>query len=311
MFIRFELPTNRFLQKDENLRSFHSTLDIHHILAMSVDFFDQRLASLKADLKVYGKEIVDHVTSLYGINAPDSRFELKNDAFSMLNVLQIDVAEIVKEAQERNEFKAKHSSEIEECTRLSNLLTQISHIVDRITECEGLVNKISLIPACKAIEQISHTLDRLPGPNTEIGSGTVCTLLNKENKLLHCRLTAKLHRILNECVHFEYGRISVHTELKGVLRSEDTILEHPVKLADLWTAINLCNRTDEAVDHLLKALWTHVVRPLWREKRAAAPRVNRAEEHCAVELLLDSILRDGKAFDAGSHNSANNGKCVQ
>lgn len=274
----------------------------------SVDFFDQRLASLKADLKVYGKEIVDHVTSLYGINVPDSRFELKNDAFSMLNVLQIDVAEIIKEAQEKNEFRAQHSSEIEECSRLANLLTQISNIVDRITECETLVNKISLIPACKAIEQISATLDKLPGTNTEIGSGAVCSLLKKENKLLHCRLTSKLNRILKESIQFEYGHISVHSELKGVLRSEDTIINDPIKLSDVWRAVNLSNRTDEAVDDLLRNLWTYILKPLWREKRAQAPRLSRLEEHCVSELLLENIVREGKTFEAGSGGtSANKG----
>ena len=75
--------------------------------AMSVEFFDQRLASLKTDLKVYGGEIVEYVSSLYSINQPDSRFELKNDAFSMLNVLQIDVAEILKESQQRTDQKSQ------------------------------------------------------------------------------------------------------------------------------------------------------------------------------------------------------------
>eukprot|EP00598_Pedospumella_elongata_P000537 CAMPEP_0184980010 /NCGR_PEP_ID=MMETSP1098-20130426/10064_1 /TAXON_ID=89044 /ORGANISM="Spumella elongata, Strain CCAP 955/1" /LENGTH=154 /DNA_ID=CAMNT_0027503357 /DNA_START=46 /DNA_END=506 /DNA_ORIENTATION=- len=154
---------------------------------MSAEFFDQRLASLKTDLKLYGGEIVDYVSSLYGTNQPDSRFELKNDAFSMLNVLQIDVAEILKESQQRKDQKAQHAMDIEECSQLTNTLTHISSIVDKIADCEALIGKMMLVPACHAIEQLNIALDGLPGPNTEIGSGKVCSILRKECKLLNSR----------------------------------------------------------------------------------------------------------------------------
>ena len=197
---------------------------------MSLEFFDQRLAALKSELKTYGAEIVEHVTSLYDVNRPDSRFDLKNDAFSMLNVLQIDISEILKESQSRNDQKAQHAAEIEECSRLANLLSHISSLIDQISECENMISKISLVPACKSIEHITKSLSELPGSNSEIGSGKVCAILKKESKLLQCRLTAKLNRIFKECVHFEYGRISVHHELKGVLRSEDTIINEAISL---------------------------------------------------------------------------------
>jgi hypothetical protein len=280
---------------------------------MSVEFFDQRLASLKTDLKIYGDEIVEYVSSLYGINQPESRFELKNDAFSMLNVLQIDVAEILKESQQRSDQKSQHASDIEECNQLAKTLTHISSLVDQIADCEASISKMMLIPACHAIEQINLSLEGLPSPNTELGSGTLCTVLKKECKLLNSRLCSKLTRILKESVQFEYGHISVHSELRGVLRSEDTIINDPIALKDVWTAINLTARDDEIVEMLLKSLWTYVLRPLWREKKAPAPRTHREADHGisgVSELLLENILREGRALESGNHKQGGGGNAA-
>ena len=279
---------------------------------MSAEFFDQRLASLKTDLKLYGGEIVDYVSSLYGTNQPDSRFELKNDAFSMLNVLQIDVAEILKESQQRKDQKAQHAMDIEECSQLTNTLTHISSIVDKIADCEALIGKMMLVPAYHAIEQLNISLEGLPGPNTEIGSGKVCSILRKECNLLNSRLHSKLMRILKESVQFEPGHIAVHQELRGVLRAEDTIINEPIALKEVWTAINLTGRDDEAVDVLLRQLWTCLVRPLWREKKSTAPRVHRVAERGVsagvAELLLEAVAREGRSLDATGHSKTSSGK---
>jgi len=267
-------------------------------MASSQDFFDQRLTSLKTELKTYGAEIVDHVTSLYGKNRMDSRFDLKNDAFSMLSVLRIDVAEIIKEYQEKKEYKELHAAELEECSQLSELLTHIATVIDKISHCESLISQVLLIPACEAIDEVSNALNNLPGPSTEIGSGKVCNILRKEVKLLHCRLVSKLNRILKESIQFDYGRITIHQELKGVLRSEDIIINEPIKLTDVWTAVHLCHRGDEMTERLLKELWQYILFPLWREKKAQSPRCCRIEEHGVSELHFEHIAREGKAHEA-------------
>jgi hypothetical protein len=268
-------------------------------MTSSQDFFDQRLSALKDELKTYGREIVEHVTSLYGTNSAESKFDLKNDAFSMLSVLQIDVAEILKESQQRREYREMHAVELDECSNLAKILSQISSLIDKISECESLISKISLIPACEAIERIHQLLSELPGPSSEIGSGKVCSILRKETKLLHCRLTAKLTRILTESVQFDFGRVSVHRELKGVLRSEDIIINEPIALRDVWAAVTLCRRTDEVVEGLLRDLWTFILRPLWREKKPQAPRSSCVEEHRLAELHLESVAREGRSYDSG------------
>jgi hypothetical protein len=271
---------------------------------MSLQQFDQRLSSLKADLKMYGEDIVTHVLSLYDITQPGARFELKNDPFSMLSVLQTDITEILKETQDKAEYRTQHSGDIDECKRLSKLLAQISQVVDKIVECEGLISKMALIAACKSIDQIAAALDDLPSTSTELGMGRVCKVLRKEHNLLRCRLSAKVNRIFKEAVQFDFGHITVHRELKGILRSEDAMIPDAISLTDVWAALNLLHLEDAAVETVLRSVWAYLLKPLWREKKTQAPRTSRQEEPNASEFVLDSIVREGKTLESASRSAA-------
>jgi hypothetical protein len=262
--------------------------------------FNQRLSSLKADLALYGDDIVAHINSLYNVTTMGSRFELKNDPFGMLGVLQVDVAELLKETQLKADFKTAHAADIDECKRLITVLSHVSQTVDKITECEALVTKMSLIAACNGLSQLKVLLDGLPSPSTELGIGKVCQVLCKEQKLLQARLRAKTVRIFKEAVQFEFGRVTVHRELKGILRAEDAIIQDPIALRDVWRALEQLEQEGSAVDLVLSSTWTYVLKPLWREKKLQAPRTSRLEEPSVSELVLDSVLREGKALESAS-----------
>ena len=271
---------------------------------MSLEVFDQRLSSLKADLKSYGDDIVEHISSLYECTPTDARFELKNDPFSMLSVLQIDVIELVKEAQEKSNYKTEHANDIEECQRLSHILGRISTLVDKISECEILISKLSIVPACRSVHQIDTALGDLPNISSEIGMGKACRALRKEHKLLQCRLSSKLNRIFKESIQFEFGHISVHKELKGILRSEDIIINDKINLIDLWDSINLLQQEDIIIEIILRNLWIYILKPLWREKKLQSPRNNIIDELNISEFIIDSIVREGKALESANRETA-------
>lgn len=262
--------------------------------------FNQRLQSLKADLSLYGDDIVEHINALYDGAKPGARFDLKNDPFGMLSVLQVDVAELLNETQQKVDFRTEHAADIEECKRLTTLLSRIAQTVDKISECESLIAKMSLISACNVLSQLKALLKELPSPSTETGMGKVCRVLVKEHKQLQGRLRAKTDRIFNEAVVFEFGRITVHRELKGILRSEDTIIKDPITLRDVWTVLELLGQEERAVEAVLRSAWVYMFRPLWREKKLPTPRTSRLEEPCVSELVLESLVREGKGLEAGA-----------
>jgi len=284
---------------------------------MSTEFYDQRLACLKTDLNAYGIEIVDYINSLYSINnttttnvlssindSTQRTYDVKSDPFNILSVLKIDLNEIIQESQSRNEINAMYKNEIDECSKLTKVLSTIADLIDKLSECENLINKLSLIPACQLIDQITRGMNLLlSSTDTDIGSGRVCSVVKQENKLLYHRLTSKINRIYKESVQFDYGRIIVYSELRGLLRSEDTILHEPLQLIDTWSSINLCRLNDSIVEEILKNIWIFIMRPLWHEKKAPSMRLNRIDDNC-IEFIVDNILQDYKPNSSSSSSSS-------
>ena len=283
----------------------------------TTEFYDQRLACLKTDLNAYGIEIVDYINSLYSINnttttnmlssindSTQRTYDVKSDPFNILSVLKIDLNEIIQESQSRNEINAMYKNEIDECSKLTKVLSTIADLIDKLSECENLINKMSLIPACHLIDQITLGMSQLlPSTDKGIGSGRVCSVVKQENKLLYHRLTSKINRIYKESVQFDYGRIIVYSELRGLLRSEDTILLEPLLLTDTWSSINLCRLNDSIIDEILKNIWIFIVRPLWHEKKAPSMRLNRIDDNC-IEFIVDNILQDYKPNNNNSSSSS-------
>lgn len=273
-------------------------------MSSSTEQFDQRLSSLKLDLKSYGDDIVEHVMSLYDKTQQGSRFELKNDPFGMVGVLQMDVGELLKECQGNADYRNRHSAEIAECDRLTKVLAHMSQTMEKISECETLIAKSSLVAACNYLAQLDSVINGLPSSSTELGMGKVCKALRKEHNLLKARLSAKVDRIFKEAIQFEFGHVTVHRELKGILRSEDAIIAGTIALTDVWAALNLLQREEQAVEGVLHSVWLYLLKPLWREKKLQAPRSSRLEEPSVSELVLESIVREGKALESASRNKS-------
>jgi hypothetical protein len=73
----------------------------------SNEVFEERLSNLKTELVSYGREIILHITTLYTNQVPQARFDLKNDPFNVLKVLQHDVTEVLQQSKQRAEFLTK------------------------------------------------------------------------------------------------------------------------------------------------------------------------------------------------------------
>lgn len=256
---------------------------------LSEDLFEERVASLQMELKSYGKEIVDYISTLYAGNKPDS-IDLKNDPINMLKVLRNDVNDILKVAQSQNEYNIKYNTEIKECASLSSILTQVALISTKITEGELHVQNFELSKACASVKEIDATMKNLPALNTEIGSGKVCLILRRESRVLKSRLTSKLRRLLSECIQIEHGKVIVNKQLKGMLRSEDYILQNPIDLTEVWNCIVELGKVDETLDEIYLNLWNHLLKLLWKEKKIQTPNMNTSGQKS--ELIFDSITAE-------------------
>jgi hypothetical protein len=258
---------------------------------------EDRIASLRLDLARSKKDIVNHVTGLYSNNKENTRFDLKDDPFKELQYLQNDVTVILEQSKVRSEVRKSNEKEIQEYSSMIDVLQKISDISDNLMICEQTISKLSLRNAGKLIGDIEQSLRELPGPNTEIGGGQVCSILRKECKMLKNRLMSKTRRLMQDCIKFDYGRIVVNKQLKGMIRSEDVIIEDPIMMSEIWETIALMNKTEEIVDEMIRKLWLYVLRPLWKEKKPQSPHIVISSSSRS-ELIFENIARDqSKTFE--------------
>jgi hypothetical protein len=274
------------------------TVNLERIMPSALD--DEKVSSLQTDLRSYGQEISEHISTLFtSTRAQTDELDLKNDPANIMLMLKMELTQIIETSLEQNEYAIKHSVEIKECSSLISSLSSMSAITEMLIDCEKAITTFNFIPACEILRKIEHSLKSLPSHNSEIGSGKVCLELKNEAKILASKLNSKLRRCLDECIRIEHGRIGVTKILKGVLRSEDLVLEEaPLHLADVWRAIVITGKTSHAVCDILNKFWCCIVQPVWSEKKAHFPRVSM-DGDCAVDLVLDGLTGRGSAEMTG------------
>jgi hypothetical protein len=189
-----------------------------------IDSYDERLKTMKLDLKAYGDEIIQHISSLHSDLASTS-ITLKNDPKYIVQLLQQDVLTLVTESQLRTKFQQENQGELEECQKLLDVLVQVSVASEMIVQCEESISGNDLIESCNLLSSLKATISKLPSVNTEIGSGKICQLLRRESLILQNRFQTRLKRLLRNCIHIEIGKVNVTKKLKGVVRDEEFVFQ--------------------------------------------------------------------------------------
>jgi hypothetical protein len=257
--------------------------------------FEERIFSLKSELQQYGNEIINHINGLYanisGFN--DTKLlniNLKNDPRNSMKIFQHDVTEIMLEATSLRDYEIKHKNEINECKDLVEIIKKVVVAADTVAICDDYVSGTNLIGSCDALLVMDNAMDKLPGPNSILGAGFVCITLRKECQMLHSRFSSRIRRLLGNCIQFENGRITVLKSLKGMLRGEDILLDYPIQLVDIWSALVRTGCYDECVQNVVFSVWFYIICPLWKERKVQSATLFHTEEQS--ELLFDSVSRN-------------------
>ena len=257
--------------------------------------FSTRIEFLQTELKKCSKDIIDHICRLYAPadGSSTNLIHLKNDPRNAIKVLHHDVVDCLKLANDRESFNEKYLPDIENCRELIDAISQVSQVSEKINKCDEAVGDVDLIMTSRLISEMKTCIDELPAPNTEIGTGKVCTILRKEGRLINSRFQAKLRRLLNNCIMCEYGRISVNKVLSGMIRGkgEDLLLvSQSIQLKDIWMSLSSIGHLDESVHHFVNIIMNSMIKPLWKEKKAIAPQI--FSDDVKAELVFDNIVRD-------------------
>jgi hypothetical protein len=92
----------------------------------------------------------------------------------VVQMLQIDVKEILADAQEHATYTSLHKEDIETCAALTHSLEAVAAASSALEAAEEAILSSDLILACDALSTMHSMMSSLPTPQNEIGAGAVC-----------------------------------------------------------------------------------------------------------------------------------------
>eukprot|EP00981_Chlorochromonas_danica_P013390 scaffold6314_cov273-Ochromonas_danica.AAC.3 len=269
---------------------------------MDVEITEERIDSLRQELESYGKEIIKLTQATYYHHSSGEKYDLKHSPYQMLSLLEEEVHDLLRQGEEQREFFLQYQPKIDYCYQLIQRLQQLSQVIDKLIEGESALVNCQVRQCCQSIQAIHTLLTTATATTTTAkttttvsqGSGSssttaststtqsllnpltsssLWTIIEKECRLLRCRLINKLKRLLYDCIHIEPGKIFVVPILQGYIRSEDKVYDHVITLNDLLETILDIQAEEEVIDGLLKEVWRNLIRLLWKEKKALSPHI--------------------------------------
>ena len=141
---------------------------------MDDDNIEERISSLKSEIKSYGSDILKHISALYSCNST-LPIDLKNDPrnilkvcllhlslngflftlfcykLSLVQMLQIDVKQILSDAQEHSAYTALHKEDIQACAALTDSLEAVAAASSALETAEEAILSSDLSKACDAL----------------------------------------------------------------------------------------------------------------------------------------------------------------
>lgn len=200
------------------------------------EFYEDKISNLQAELKSYGKDIIQLLNGIYGghISSTTSnhrseggmKYDLKNNPFKMIDFLKQELIELIQQSQENELLYAKYSSDLQYCQHLTMILSNIGKIISNMNLFDIFLTKYQLIQASEMIMKIESDLIELPKQASQFKSnssqsnhdsdstssdhnknhgkeimnliihGNIYKLLKNEKQILKIRLKTLLRRLL-------------------------------------------------------------------------------------------------------------------
>lgn len=243
------------------------------------DTIDQRISSLKLDLKDLGKKILQHINVVHS-SVDGSNIDLKNDPRNCIRSLRYDIDDILEISSSRTEYLEEYSNDLKKCNKLVGYLEAVNVAADTISRLEDSIATTDLKLVCNLLKQTDTLIANLPAndPDTaEYSNGFSAVTLRREASIQRCRFVTKLKRLLECFINLEHsgdGSIHVTSVLRQggytILGEETETRSHSnedlnsIVLADCWDACLQLGIAEEIVSHICCQIWQQLIKPLWK-----------------------------------------------
>lgn len=285
---------------------------------MDEDTIDQRISSLKIDLDDLGAKIVKHIEAVHSSSLPSFNVDLKDDPTNCIKSLRYDIDDILKIATDRSDQLEEFAGDLQQCQGLVQILETVNGTADLLCRLDDAISDTDLKLTCTLLNEVTESVNRLPGSSTEYGVGNCVIALRREAAILKSRFISKLKRLLDCHLQIDVGSIQlipqllshcyiIPGEIENLLAVDDSLSESDVgsTLVECWDALVYLNVADDSVSVICRQLWDCVVKPLWSEQSSTngtggkmAPTVTReldSKRQETVALTLPWMLNGSNA----------------
>jgi hypothetical protein len=277
--------------------------------AQDMDYFDDKIVNLKAELTSYSKDIMVLLNGIYGSNSfptshkgEETKYDLKNNPLQMIQYLKLELTELLEQSQENKEILKRYENDLNYCNELINILNNISKIIDLFNSIELLLSKCKFVDASEVLIKLENEINALPKLNQEINSGYIYKIIRNERNLIKIRFKNLMRKIFNEFVVIETGSVKIQRKISDYLKCEEKVLDQPILLKDILTAIENVDFVSDIIDEITDNIWKLLLVPLWKEKKVQAPSISVNNEY--AEFILASILRGFESSSLQNHHPA-------
>jgi hypothetical protein len=255
---------------------------------MDIKEFDHRIQGLKSDLKSYGDEIVAIVSAQMdtGLISPiPLKLDMKHDPRNAIYLLNDDLSAIINEKIElKHQLSSQMQLDVSECKQRLSLLETICAICDLFSSIDISMTSHDLKFTAAALAEVSSRLALLPAESSDVGSGHVCKLLRSEHLMVQERFFCQLRRLLDHIIVISPGKILVRKQIVGVIPNEEVILDDALSMEDIWHALLSIDRAHAYVNHVIDSLWSHIIQPLFHERKAPQVKAHVSPNNSDFEI---------------------------
>lgn len=254
---------------------------------MDIHDLDDRIQGLKSDLKVYGDAIFAMTRAQMDAHSADipMKIDMKSDPRNALCLLNNDLSTIINEKIAlKHQLSSQSQLDVNSCKQRLLLLENVCGICDLFSAIDISMTSFDLKATAAALAEINTRLASLPSESSDLGSGQVCKLLRTEYLMVQERFFCQLRRLLDHSIIINPGKIYVRKRFSGVIPNEDMIIENEMHIEEIWIALSSIGRASTYAIHVVDSLWTHIILPLFLERKSPPIKVHVTANNAELEM---------------------------
>lgn len=215
-------------------------------------------------------------------------------------------------AERENAFLNAHADEIEGCTKggVVSALEGVLATIKVLKVCSKSMQKSDeFLDMIYNIRELDDNVRMLPGPQSELGAGYVCTLLRTESSKLRDAFKVRCENLIRQSVQIDSHCVRVLKGLGGLNDDDDDADDSPrahdrvsqeLSMTGIWKGIatNFADEPDfctSCIDLIMGSIWEVVISPLLATRGAL---LTSSEQESSLGAMFSIGEKEGSSVSS-------------